>query len=79
MFLLLKDFTLWVAISIFFACPIAYYALNKWFENFAYKIGLQWWIFMVAGFTVVVVALVTVGWQTFHAANRNPVEALRNE
>ena len=74
-----KDFLKWVAIAFIIATPIAYYVMNKWLENFAYKTELSWWIFALAGCITLVIALLTVSWQTFRAARRNPVEALRYE
>jgi putative ABC transport system permease protein len=77
--LLNKDFIKWVAIAFVIACPIAYYAMNKWLENFAYKTELSWWVFALAGTSALVIALITVSWQSWRAATRNPVEALRYE
>ena len=77
--LLNKDFIKWVAIAFVVACPIAYYAMNKWLENFAYKTTLSWWIFALAGVLALGIALLTVSWQSWRAATRNPVEALRYE
>jgi len=77
--LLNKDFIKWVAISFIVACPIAYYAMNLWLENFAYKTTLSWWIFALAGVLALGIALLTVSWQSWRAATRNPVEALRYE
>jgi putative ABC transport system permease protein len=74
-----KDFIKWVAIAFVVACPIAYYAMNKWLENFAYKTSLSWWIFALAGLLALGIALLTVSWQSWRAATRNPVEALRYE
>ncbi len=74
-----KDFVKWVAIAFVIATPIAYYAMNKWLENFAYKTELSWWIFALAGFLALGIALLTVSWQSWRAATRNPVEALRYE
>lgn len=79
MILLNKDFLKWVAISFVIACPIAYYAMHQWLQNFAYKTELSWWIFAAAGAVAVVVAVITVSWQSLRAATRNPVEALRYE
>jgi len=53
--------------------------MNKWLENFAYKTALSWWIFVLAGLIALIVALLTVSWQSWRAASRNPVEALRYE
>ena len=74
-----KDFLKWVAIAFIIATPIAYYVMNKWLENFAYKTELSWWIFALAGCITLVIALLTVSWQTYRAAHKNPVEALRYE
>ncbi len=74
-----KDFVKWVAIAFVIACPIAYYAMNKWLENFAYKTTLSWWIFALAGVIALGIALLTVSWQSWRAATQNPVEALRYE
>ena len=70
---------IWIAISFVIATPIAYYAMNKWLENFAYKTDLSWWIFALAGMLALGIALLTVSWQSWRAATRNPVEALRYE
>jgi putative ABC transport system permease protein len=74
-----RDFVKWVAIAFIIATPIAYYAMNKWLENFAYKTNLSWWIFALAGLLALGIALLTVSWQSWRAATRNPVEALRYE
>ena len=74
-----KDFIKWVAIAFVIACPIAYFAMSKWLENFAYKTTLSWWIFALAGVLALGIALLTVSWQSWRAATRNPVEALRHE
>ena len=79
MTMLNKDFIKWVAISFVIATPIAYYAMNKWLENFAYKTTLSWWIFALAGLLALTIAMITVSWQSWRAATRNPVEALRYE
>ncbi|MEL7585113.1 MAG: ABC transporter permease [Prolixibacteraceae bacterium] len=74
-----KEFVKWVLIAFVIACPIAYYAMNKWLEGFAYKTTLSWWIFALAGLLALGIALLTVSWQSWKAATRNPVEALRYE
>ena len=79
MVLLNKDFVKWVAIAFVIATPIAWFAMNKWLENFAYKTNLSWWIFALAGILALGIALLTVSWQSWKAATRNPVEALRYE
>ncbi len=77
--LLNRDFIKWVVIAFVIATPIAYYAMNKWLENFAYKTNLSWWIFALAGIVALGIALLTVSFQSWKAATRNPVEALRYE
>lgn len=74
-----KNFVIWVTIAFVIATPIAWYAMNKWLENFVYKTGLSWWIFTLAGLVALVIALLTVSFQSWKAATRNPVEALRYE
>ncbi|NPD84739.1 FtsX-like permease family protein [Lentimicrobium sp. L6] len=77
--LLNKDFIKWVAIAFVIAVPIAWYVMNQWLQNFAYRIGLSWWIFALAGFVALLIVLITVSFQVFKLARRNPVEALRYE
>jgi putative ABC transport system permease protein len=77
--LLNRDYIKWVAIAFVIATPIAYYAMHKWLENFAYKTELSWWIFALAGLLALGIAILTVSWQSWRAATRNPVEALRYE
>ncbi len=74
-----KDLLKWISIAFVIACPIAWYIMNKWLENFAYKTELSWWIFALAGLLAFVVDLLTVSWQSWRAAIRNPVESLRYE
>ncbi|MDX9848853.1 MAG: ABC transporter permease [Tenuifilaceae bacterium] len=69
----------WVAIAFVIATPIAYFAMDKWLQNFAYRTQLSWWVFALAGLLALVIALLTVSWQSWLAARRNPVEALRYE
>jgi len=79
MAMLNKDFVRWVAIAFVIATPIAWYAMSRWLESFAYKTELNWWIFALAGLLALGIALLTVSWQSWKAATRNPVEALRYE
>ena len=78
-FLLNKDFIRWVVIAFIIACPVAWLAMQKWLENFAFKTNLNWWIFALSGLLALGIALLTVSWQSWKAATRNPVEALRYE
>ncbi|GAB3967804.1 ABC transporter permease [Spirosoma terrae] len=77
--LLSKDFLTLVVIAIVIASPIAWYAMNKWLQNFAYKITISWWIFAVAGLLALGIAFVTVSFQSIKAALTNPVKSLRSE
>ncbi len=77
--LLNKDFMIYFGIAFIIACPIAYYAMDRWLQNFAYRTGLSWWLFALAGGISMMVALLTVSGQTLSAARRNPVESLRDE
>ena len=79
MIMLNWDLVKWIVIALVIAIPVAVIAMNKWLENFAYKIDLKWWIFVLAGSTAILIALLTVSLQSWKAASRNPVEALRYE
>jgi putative ABC transport system permease protein len=70
---------LWVALSLLIASPIAWYAMNKWLQNYAYHSKIYWWIFLTAGGVTLVIAFLTVSWQSYRAASRNPVESLKYE
>ncbi len=74
-----KDFLKWVTIAFVIASPIAYFTMHKWLENFAYKTTLSWWIFALAGILALAIALLTVSFQSWKAAVRNPIESLRYE
>ena len=78
-FLLSKEFAKWVLISNLFAWPIAYFAMNKWLQQFAYRMELTIWPFLFSGVLTLTVALMTVSYQTVKAATANPVESLRYE
>jgi putative ABC transport system permease protein len=77
--MLAKDYTWWIAISFIIACPISFLFMHNWLQNFAYKITLVWWLFVVAGVIAYLIALITAGWQSWRVANQNPAEALRYE
>jgi putative ABC transport system permease protein len=74
-----SDFIKWVGIAFALASPVAWYVMHKWLQNFAYKTTLSWWIFALAGVIAFGIAFLTVSWQSWRAATRNPVEALRYE
>ena len=77
--LLNKDFVKWIGLAFVIAVPIAWYAMDKWLSVFAYKTPLSWWVFALAGILALMIALLTVSWQSIKAAMINPVESLRNE
>lgn len=77
--LLSKDFIKLVLISILIGSPIAWYAMNRWLQDFAYHIDIAWWMFAVAGLLAVIIALLTVSFQSIKAALMNPVKSLRSE
>lgn len=70
---------LWLSIAFLIATPLAYYAMTVWLSNFAYQTELSWWIFAFSGFSTLAIALLTVSFQTWRTASRNPVESLRYE
>jgi ABC-type antimicrobial peptide transport system permease subunit len=78
-FLLSKEFFTMVIISFIIACPIAWYVVKIWLRNFAYRTNIGWWVFALSGAMGMVIALLAVGFQTYKAASKNPVEALRYE
>lgn len=79
MLLLNKDFLRLLLIAFLVACPLAWYAIGRWLEGFAYRTEARWWMFLLAGlFTLLVVSL-TVSWQTWRAATANPVDSLKSE
>jgi len=73
------DLIKWIVLSFVIACPIAWYAVHQWLQNFSYKTTLSWWIFITAGGAVLSVVIITISLQSWRAASRNPVEALRYE
>jgi len=77
--LLSADFIKLVMLSIIIASPIAWWAMNKWLQNFTYRITVEWWIFVLAGLGAIVIALVTISSQAIKAALANPVKSLRSE
>ena len=72
-------FIKWIVIAFVIACPIAWYAMHEWLNNFAYKTELSLWIFAIAGILALGIALLTVSFLSWKAASRNPVEGLRYE
>ena len=77
--LLSRYYARWVIVSFLIAVPVSYYLIQGWLKNYAYRATISWWIFALAGAIAFIIALVTVGWQSWKAARKNPVEALRYE
>ena len=77
--LLSKSFVRLVAISSLLAFPVAWWAMNKWLEDFSYRINIGWWVFLVAGAAALLIALLTISFQAVKAAVANPVKSLRTE
>jgi putative ABC transport system permease protein len=77
--LLSENFAKWVIFAFAIACPVSWLILYRWLRNFAYHTDLSWWIFLVSGILALLIALLTVSWQSWTAATRNPVIAIRYE
>jgi putative ABC transport system permease protein len=77
--LLSKDFVKLVCVAIIIATPVAWWAMSKWLEGFAYRINISWWVFAAAGLLALLIALITVSFQAIKAALANPVKSLRAE
>jgi putative ABC transport system permease protein len=77
--MLSKDFLKLVCIAAVIAFPLAWWAMNKWLDDFAYRVNISWWIFFVAAALAVLIALVTTSFQAIKAAIANPVKSLRTE
>ena len=77
--LLSRDFLKLVLIAIVIASPIAYYAMHRWLQDFAYRVDISWWVFALGGLLAVCIALLTVSFQSVKAALMNPVKSLRSE
>jgi len=77
--LLNKDFLKWIGSAFVISTPVAWYFMKEWLNGFAYKTNMSWWIFAIAGFLSLMIALLTVSFQSWKAAIRNPVEVLRYE
>ncbi|MES1223040.1 MAG: FtsX-like permease family protein, partial [Bacteroidota bacterium] len=77
--LLSKDFLKLVIIALLIASPVAWLVMNRWLRDFAYRINIQWWIFIAGGAIILFIALITVGFHAIKAANADPVKSLRTE
>jgi len=74
-----NDFVKWLAIAFIIAAPISWFAMHKWLQNFAYRTDISLWVYVATGIIALVIVLLTVSWQSWRSATRNPVETLRYE
>jgi len=74
-----KEFIVLIVLSIFAASPVAWYFMNRWLQGFAYRIHISSWLFILAGLAAILIALLTVGFQSTKAAIANPVKSLKTE
>ncbi len=77
--LLSKDFVRLVVIAFIIASPIAWFTMHQWLQDFAYRINITWWVFLVAGALALIIALATISFQAVSAALSSPVKSLRTE
>ena len=77
--LLSKEFLQFVLLALVIATPIAWLMMHQWLQDYSYRINISWWIFIMAGSIVILIALGTVSFQAIKAALANPVKSLRNE
>jgi putative ABC transport system permease protein len=68
-----------VIISFVVATPVAWWIMQKWLQNFAYRVYISWWMFGAAGLLTIIITLATIGYQAIHAAVANPLKGLRSE
>jgi putative ABC transport system permease protein len=74
-----RDYFRWMGAAFVIACPLAWWAMSRWLENFAYRTTLPWWLFLITGAAALAVALLTASYQSLKAALQNPVQSLRSE
>jgi putative ABC transport system permease protein len=79
MMLISKEFIILILIAFAVATPVGYYFIHKWLQDFAYRVNISWWIFPLAGASVILIALITLSYQAIKAAMANPVKSLRTE
>lgn len=77
--MLSKDFLILVLIAALIAFPLSWWAMNNWLQGFAYRIDIEWWVFIVSGILAIAIALITVSVQAIKASLTNPVKSLRTE
>jgi putative ABC transport system permease protein len=77
--LLCREFVILILVGILIAAPVAWYVMTIWLQDFAYRVPIHWWVFLLAGITTTLIALLTVSYQAIKAAVANPVKSLRSE
>ena len=78
-YLFSKEFIILITIAFIIASPVAWYFMDKWLQDYVYRINISWWIFIVGGISAIIIALITVSFQAIKAAIANPVKSLRTE
>jgi putative ABC transport system permease protein len=73
------DYFKWIISAIVIGSMLSWYLMKQWLQNFAYATALSWWVFVIAGACLILIAFFTVSWHLYNAARRNPVETLRYE
>jgi putative ABC transport system permease protein len=77
--LLSKQFTKWVVLANIIAWPVAYYVMDNWLENFAYRVDMNFWVFALSGLSALIIALITISMHAIKAARANPIKSLKYE
>lgn len=77
--LVTRDFIIWISLAFIVAVPVSWFAMSKWLEGYVYKTEIRLWIFLLSGIIVLLISVLTIGVQSWRAASKNPVEALRYE
>lgn len=77
--MLVKNFVTLITIAILIASPVALYCMNQWLQHFAYRISIHWWVFLIAGLSAILIAVLTISFQAIKTAMANPVNSLRTE
>jgi ABC-type antimicrobial peptide transport system permease subunit len=78
-YLFSKEFIVLITIAFIIASPVAWYFMDKWLQDYVYRINISWWIFIVGGISSIIIALITVSFQAIKAALANPVKSLKTE
>jgi putative ABC transport system permease protein len=77
--LLAKEFLKWIVISMVIAFPVGFWLMDKWLRDFAYHVDIKWWVFVLAGVSTLIIALITICIRSINVALMNPVDSLRTE